>query len=371
MRKLTLSMIVKDEAPVIKRCLLSVIPFIDYYVISDTGSSDNTKQIIKETMDQAGIQGEIFDDKWEDFGHNRSLALKHCYGKTQWVLMIDADDNIEGEFPVEKLSDSVDSYTVLISKDGCSWRRTQVFNLTRKNWKYVEPLHEYPCCGESSVSGDLDGNYRWIARCEGNRNQNPTEKYKKDYLLLKSFLEKNPKDSRKQFYAAQSAYDAGLFEEAEKEYLNRINLGGWHEEVFYSWFKIGKIRWATNKSTESIVDAFTRAFEASPSRLEPIYHLSWYYRSIGRYRAAFMIALAGLNIKKTNDVLFLEDSCYTWGILDEVATTAFYSDRPDIGIPCCKKLLKENLLPKDHVGRVLENLKLYCKHFPDYKDTSV
>ena len=47
MHKLTLAMIVKNEAPNIQECLESVAPYIDYYVIADTGSIDNTKEIIK------------------------------------------------------------------------------------------------------------------------------------------------------------------------------------------------------------------------------------------------------------------------------------------------------------------------------------
>ena len=40
-------MIVKDESKVIKRCLDSVKPLIDYWVIVDTGSKDDTKKVIK------------------------------------------------------------------------------------------------------------------------------------------------------------------------------------------------------------------------------------------------------------------------------------------------------------------------------------
>lgn len=364
-------MIVKDEAPIIKRCLLSVIPYIDYYIISDTGSSDETKKIIKETMDEAGIEGEIHDDIWVDFGFNRSKVLERCYGKTKWAIMIDADDSIEGNLPIDKLSDEIDSYTVLLEKDNCQWRRTQIFNFTRKKWRYEEPLHEYPACDGEAVSGDLCGDYIWKARCEGNRNQNPTEKYRKDYELLKKHLKQNPNDSRKQFYAAQSAFDAFMYKNAEEEYLKRIYLGGWYEEIFYSWYRIGMARWRQNKSTNSIIEAFTKAFEASPSRLEPVVSLSWYYRSINRPVAGFMVALAGLNIKETKDILFVDKECYTWRIYDEVASTAFYANRPDIGIPCCKKLLQENLAPKSEIPRILGNLKLYCKNFPNVKEISV
>ena len=81
MHYLCLNMIVKDESHIIKETLESVVKYIDYYVISDTGSTDDTISIIKNFFDEKGISGEIYNDKWVDFGHNRSLALEHAYGK--------------------------------------------------------------------------------------------------------------------------------------------------------------------------------------------------------------------------------------------------------------------------------------------------
>ena len=47
---LTLCMIVKDEEHCIERCLESVAPFIDRYDITDTGSTDKTKEKIKNFL---------------------------------------------------------------------------------------------------------------------------------------------------------------------------------------------------------------------------------------------------------------------------------------------------------------------------------
>ncbi|HBY69284.1 MAG TPA: glycosyl transferase, partial [Flavobacteriaceae bacterium] len=48
--RLCLTMIVKNESAIIKRCLDSVKQHIDYWVIFDTGSTDNTKDLIKDYL---------------------------------------------------------------------------------------------------------------------------------------------------------------------------------------------------------------------------------------------------------------------------------------------------------------------------------
>ena len=74
-----LNMIVKDEKDVICRCLASVKPVIDYWVIVDTGSSDGTQEIIRAFMKE--IPGELHERPWINFGHNRNEALELAKGK--------------------------------------------------------------------------------------------------------------------------------------------------------------------------------------------------------------------------------------------------------------------------------------------------
>ena len=102
-------MIVKNEAAIIRDTLENIIAHIplDYYVISDTGSDDNTAEIIKQFFAEKGIQGEIHHDEWVNFAHNRNVCLQHAQGKTDYVLIFDADDRFEGNFvlPEELTSD--------------------------------------------------------------------------------------------------------------------------------------------------------------------------------------------------------------------------------------------------------------------------
>jgi glycosyltransferase involved in cell wall biosynthesis len=59
MQKVGLVMIVKNKEAVISRALASAIPYINQWLIVDTGSTDNTKFIINTVM--SSISGEIID----------------------------------------------------------------------------------------------------------------------------------------------------------------------------------------------------------------------------------------------------------------------------------------------------------------------
>ena len=91
--KLCLNMIVKNEALVIRRCLDSVRPIIDHWVIVDTGSTDGTQDIIREHL--RDLPGELHERPWRNFAHNRSEALELARGRSDYTLIIDADDTLE------------------------------------------------------------------------------------------------------------------------------------------------------------------------------------------------------------------------------------------------------------------------------------
>ena len=81
---LSLSMIVRNEAERLERCLASVAGFVDEMVVLDTGSSDATIAIA------AGCGAVVHQLPWPgDFAPARNAALQHVRG--DWVLVLDAD----------------------------------------------------------------------------------------------------------------------------------------------------------------------------------------------------------------------------------------------------------------------------------------
>lgn len=87
--KISLCMIVKNEEKYIKMCLENAMKLADEAIIVDTGSTDKTKEIIKEFDENI----KIIDYKWEDdFSKARNISLEAATG--DWILIIDADEKL-------------------------------------------------------------------------------------------------------------------------------------------------------------------------------------------------------------------------------------------------------------------------------------
>ena len=85
--KLSLCMIVKNEAIALPKCLKSTKKLVDEIVILDTGSTDKTPQIARE------YGAKVYDFQWcNDFSAARNEALKYVTG--DWVLVLDADETL-------------------------------------------------------------------------------------------------------------------------------------------------------------------------------------------------------------------------------------------------------------------------------------
>ena len=58
-------MIVRDAAEFITETLQSVLPYIDEWVIVDTGSVDNTKQVVQNFFDEARLEGQLVEPPYQ------------------------------------------------------------------------------------------------------------------------------------------------------------------------------------------------------------------------------------------------------------------------------------------------------------------
>jgi hypothetical protein len=141
--------IFKDEAKTIRKTLESVRDVIDGYCILDTGSTDDTKQIIKEVF--ASLPGTVYEEPFVDFAttRNRSLDLMATADDAAvFTLTLSADEVLDGgaKLRVElasRLEADDGGYAVTMANAGRTWPSVRVLRTDAK-WRYAGDPHEIP-----------------------------------------------------------------------------------------------------------------------------------------------------------------------------------------------------------------------------------
>jgi glycosyltransferase involved in cell wall biosynthesis len=353
-----LNMIVKNESKVITRCLNSVLPVIDYWVIVDTGSTDGTQKIIKDFMRDKGVEGELYERPWVNFAHNRNEALNLAKGKRSYLLFMDADDYLvcEPDFKLPYLDK--DLYFVMANHpSGTKYGRLHFVN-NCKEWVWEGVLHEALMAKPSNEwrsSATLE-KVNNTCTADGARS-NDTQKYQKDAVTLENALKEDPNNTRYVFYLAQSYRDAGNGDLALKNYEKRAAMAGWDQENFIALLEAAKLQEQLKYPSEDVIKGYERAYQYRPSRAEPVYYLANYLRSLKKYDEAYRWAKIGAAIPYSKDILFVEAWIYDYGMLLELSVSAYWTDRYKECQEISHEILKKSTLSSSIRTIVENNLK--------------
>ena len=367
-KTICLNMIVKNESAIIRDTLENIIAHVplDYYVISDTGSDDNTADIIKQFFDEKGIQGEIHHDEWVNFAHNRNCALQHAQGKTDYVLIFDADDRFEGNFVLpEELTSDRYYFRMANSVTGANvYFRTLMFrNDGSFYWRGV--LHEFVEQRKKTVvEQKIFGDYYVISGRFGARSNNPQKYFQDAQVLEKAFYSPEDEDlkDRYAFYTAQSYRDADMYEKAIEWYAIRANLGGWYEEVYHSLLQISLLKIELNAPLDEIQRLLLATYEYRPQRAESLYHLARQLRLHDKIKLAYIYANAAVSIPLTKDILFVNHSVYEWKAKEELAISANSVGNYQLCHDLCVELLFNPTVPESNRKLLLDNLMFAKEH---------
>jgi glycosyltransferase involved in cell wall biosynthesis len=281
---LCLNMIVKNESKIITRLLDSVSGIIDSYCICDTGSTDNTVELITEYFGSKNITGKIVFEPFKNFSHNRNVALKHCEGLSDYIIFLDADMVLKVNKFEKSMLSLGDSFSILQGTEEFLYHNMRI---VKNNGKisYTGVTHEHINFPPNTTVNTFEKNVVFINDVgDGGSKGN---KFTRDVELLTRGIEENPKNDRYHFYLANTLKDMGKREEAVEMYKKRIALGGWNQEIWYSYYKMGICYKDLRKMPEAI-DAWLAGYNILPNRAENIYEIIKYYREVGKHKLSYL-----------------------------------------------------------------------------------
>lgn len=316
MSLLELVMIVKNSGEVLRDCLSSIKPYIDKWTILDTGSVDNTIDIIKEELD--GIQGNLYKEEFVDFSTTRNRSLELSSRSCKYTIILDDSYQLHGgdklrEF-LEKNNNS--SYSIrignLIGKKLCSYYYSLRIIKSDETLRYRGKVHEYiydenvKYLTDDIFINDIQDNEHAV------RSRN---RFKRDIKFLLEDHKENPNDPRTlmylgKTYALLKEFEKGLFYYEKMKKLQHIN----DEYKFTAYYEsscldFGEVSQDNDKFRRELL-AIQKMF---PMRAEPYYKLCVFlYESANtntkNYESIAKITDKLINMKKPELYLTILDT---------------------------------------------------------------
>lgn len=307
--RISLCMIVRNEENTIARCLDSVKGIPDEIVIVDTGSSDRTKEIVKEFTDK------IFDFIWiDDFAAARNLAFSKA--TTDYILWLDADDVfadsdreqfLKLKKNLDPLMDVVNMpYLLAFDQFGAvtfSLRRNRLVKRS-KNFRWIGAVHEYLEVYGPVLNSDICVTHKDMGKDDSDRN---LKIYEKRLSKGEAF---SPRDL---YYYANELSDHQLNERAIEFYQKFLKTGqGWVEDILATCGKLADCFQKLGEKDKEL-EYILKSFEHATPRAEFCCRLGYYFLRFEQYEQGVFWYKLATQLEKPIDSWGPKiEACWTW-----------------------------------------------------------
>lgn len=314
-KKIILLTMIKNENRIIKRMIESCLPAIDAVCVCDTGSTDNTIEVLTDYFKDFKIPAKIYNGSehlWKNFGYNRSQsflsAVKFCKelgwdAEHTYALALDADMQLVVKPAFKKAALTAIGYKMIQKSHSLEYYNTRFMKIGHP-WTCVGVTHEYWDGGQTDTIG-MDQMYISDIGDGGCKD----DKFERDVRLLEQGLKDSPNNPRYLFYLAQSYKDNKQLDKSIELYKKRIEAGGWYEEIWYSMYVIMKL-YAEKGDVPQAEMWGQKAYEYRKERSENLLFLCRLFKDKRQYFKAWHYYQLGAGIPKPHDLLFIETDCY-------------------------------------------------------------
>lgn len=362
---ISLAMMVKNEEKTILKSLNSCKSIISSVFIYDTGSEDETLNIIENFhKENPQIAVYIKQGEFVDFEVSRNVLLEFVdeYKDVQFIILLDSNDELRGteelyDYLLKESKKTVETEQFfakgyLLRQRWFSGNGMDTyFNIrlikANYNWRYKAPVHEYiQIEGEiNPITTRIDSPEVYIYQDRTQDCESTHKRFQRDKdILLKEHF-KNPTDTRTHFYLAQTYGSLGMSKEAYYYYKLRVKYGGYEEERYHSFFRMGEIAKSTNMGDNVFIHWWIKAMECFHiPRVEPLVELASYYLFNNvKYDIADIFTSYSLNLEyPTYCNLFINRIHYDYTRYQMDGITQYYLKNYEQGLSSCRKAIEYN-----------------------------
>jgi glycosyltransferase involved in cell wall biosynthesis len=351
-------MIVRNEADVIARCLRSVRPLITHWCIVDTGSQDDTRDVIQTSM--VGVPGELVSLPWSGFSQSRNDALRLARSKADYILFIDADDFVLLQENGLQAFDSLrhDCYYWFAYQGTIRHRRVAMIR-SAIDCKWHGDLHEHLSGLENGAitSARLEGISLSYGH-DGARGKSPDSVHTDIDSMIES-LSKRP-SARTVFYLGMTYLSIEYVSQAYRYLRARAeDYSGDEEERWFADFQTARIEESTAMfDSQTISSHYARCISERPFRAEACVEFARYLREKRDFDRAYELASYASTLSvPTDEGILVDISAYEWRALDELAISAAETGKVKIAKKAIAKALEFDNIPDEARARLKKNFQ--------------
>lgn len=362
---IAIALMVKNESTSIHATLSSLFKGgICHFFVLDTGSSDNTIELVQEFFQQHQVNGYIKQELFVDFStsRNRTLELtEQQFPDIPFLLMPDAEWHLHNanaliKFCIQEQHNKTPAYLIKMKMNDMEFSAARLFR-TANHIRFKGVVHEAPDVIASIKAPDAIY-FEVKASAQGIEKSN--RRWRQDLALLSKAYADNPQDPRTAFYLAQTYECLNELKQAYKVYQHRATLNGWDEENFITLLRLGCLAERMNSNNSILnwpiaMDYFLKAFALRPHRIEPLIKIANHYWPDNIQTCYLFISYAYNIPYPKNDLLFIDKEAYQYTRYEIMSRCAWYMGEYVLGEQATRLALKIH----PNTEHLHNNLKLY------------
>ena len=276
------TMIVKDAGDDFKNILIKNLPLIDRWTILDTGSTDNTINIINEVL-IGKKKGKLYKEPFLNFKDSRNRCLELAGLDCKFLMMLDDTYIIDGDLRsflnIVRGDQFSDSFSLFIKSNDVCYTSNRIIK-SESRLRYIYKIHEV-INPDNNMNVMVPYNYANIfdIRSEFMEKRTMNRKLYDIELLNQEFLE-NPNDPRCLYYLGQTYNLLNKQELALKYFLKRIQhpVQGFLQEKIDACFEAARIsNFQLKKNWEECEKLYLQSYEMDKTRGDALYFIGIHY----------------------------------------------------------------------------------------------
>lgn len=273
-----LSMIVKNAGDVFEDVLTQNLPYFDSWTILDTGSTDNTIDIINKVL-VGKKKGQLFQEPFINFRDSRNRCLDLCGKESKFILILDdtyiLKENLRTFLNTVRGDQFSDSFSMYIKSDDTEYGSNRIIK-SESGVRYIYKLHEV-LNPKNNINVIIPIHHAHIFDVRSEYMEKRTMDRKEyDLKILYEMVDEEPDDSRALYYLAQTYNLLNKPELALEFFIKRTEHSdeGFLQEKIDAYFEAARIcNFKLDKPWDECESLYMKAYDLDKSRPESLYFI--------------------------------------------------------------------------------------------------